>query len=191
MLDTNRSMPFNLILFNKPFGVLSQFRDPEQPTLAQFIDNPGFYPAGRLDKDSEGLLLLTNNGKLQARIAEPKHKLGKSYWVQVEGSPSSECLDMLSQGVELKDGLTKPCEVELVNKPRIWPRQNPIPEFREANSNWLNITLYEGKNRQVRRMCATIGHPVLRLIRHQIGPWQLKSLQPGEFITINAQTPVS
>lgn len=187
-----------LLLFNKPYRVLSQFTDtpsssPEafsRQTLADFINLPNFYPAGRLDYDSEGLLLLTDNGGLQARIADPKHKLQKSYWVQVEGRPSQDALKGLSAGIELKDGLTLPAQIRsLKTLPPLWKRVPCVPEHRALNSSWLEITLTEGRNRQVRRMCAAINHPVLRLIRHRIGAWQLRDMQPGEHASCNVHLP--
>ncbi|MDG2078823.1 MAG: pseudouridine synthase [Pseudomonadales bacterium] len=187
-----------LLLFNKPYRVLSQFTDtpsssPEassRQTLADFINLPNFYPAGRLDYDSEGLLLLTDNGGLQARIADPKHKLQKSYWVQVEGRPSQDALKGLSAGIELKDGLTLPAQIRsLKTLPPLWKRVPCVPEHRALNSSWLEITLTEGRNRQVRRMCAAINHPVLRLIRHRIGVWQLRDMQPGEHASCNVHLP--
>lgn len=187
-----------LLLFNKPYRVLSQFTDTStndakataRQTLANFIDLPNFYPAGRLDYDSEGLMLLTDNGSLQARIADPKHKLQKSYWVQVEGRPSEHTLKGLSAGIELKDGLTLPAQIRaLKTLPTLWRREPCVPEHRAQNSSWLEITLTEGRNRQVRRMCAAINHPVLRLVRHRIGAWQLGDMQPGEHASCDVHLP--
>ena len=181
-LTTKRNKSISsLIVFNKPFGVLSQFTDPDGArTLAEFINQPEFYAAGRLDKDSEGLLLLTNKGALQAKIADPKHKMPKSYWVQVEGAPKEEDLQRLREGVTLKDGPTKPADVELIEEPDgLWPRNPPVRFRKTVPDRWLNITLREGKNRQVRRMTAAIGHPTLRLIRHRIGPYSLDGLKQG------------
>ena len=187
-----------LLLFNKPYRVLSQFTDTStndakataRQTLANFIDLPNFYPAGRLDYDSEGLMLLTDNGSLQARIAAPKHKLQKSYWVQVEGRPSEHTLKGLSAGIELKDGLTLPAQIRALNTlPTLWRREPCVPEHRAQNSSWLEITLTEGRNRQVRRMCAAINHPVLRLVRHRIGAWQLGDMQPGEHASCDVHLP--
>ncbi|ASP39766.1 pseudouridine synthase [Bacterioplanes sanyensis] len=170
-----------LICLNKPFQVLSQFTDgSDRRTLADFIDTPGVYPAGRLDYDSEGLLLLTNDGQLQARIADPAQKMQKHYWVQVEGTPSEQQLDMLRQGVTLNDGPTKPALVTIVEPPNVWPRVPPIRQRANDDTCWLDIRIKEGRNRQVRRMTAHIGHPTLRLIRYAIGPWQLGTLMPGE-----------
>ncbi len=175
-----------LVLLNKPFNVVSQFSDPHsssQPTqtLASLITLPNFYPAGRLDKDSEGLLLLTDNGQLQHQIANPDMKMQKSYWVQVEGDISQEALTSLQSGVELKDGLSKPAEAEKIQEPDIWPRIPPIRERKSIPTSWLNLSISEGRNRQVRRMTAAVGFPTLRLIRHRIGQWQLDGLLPGEY----------
>jgi 23S rRNA pseudouridine2457 synthase len=171
-----------LILFNKPFQVLCQFTDEAgRATLADYIAIPDIYAAGRLDFDSEGLLLLTDSGRLQARIAAPRHKLPKTYWVQVEGQPAAAALRQLAQGVLLKDGMTRPAQVAAIAEPPIWPRTPPIRERRHIPTAWLAITLTEGRNRQVRRMTAAVGLPTLRLIRAAIGPWQLGALQPGEW----------
>ncbi len=174
-----------LILFNKPYGVLSQFTDDSnRQTLADFITQKGFYPAGRLDKDSEGLLLLTNNGKLQQKISDPKFKHWKSYWVQVEKIPTEKDLDKLRHGIELKDGKTKPAKVKIITPPNVWQRDPPIRVRPSVPDCWLNIQICEGKNRQVRRMTAAMGFPTLRLIRHQVWQWQLKDLAQGESILI-------
>ncbi len=174
-----------LILFNKPFGVLPQFTDrgspTERPTLSNFIDLPGVYPAGRLDRDSEGLMLLTDDGKLQARIADPKYKMPKSYLVQVEGNPDAAALDSLRQGVQLKDGLTRPADVEPVEDPDLWPRDPPIRVRKNIPDCWLKLTITEGRNRQVRRMTAAVGHPTLRLVRWSIGDWTVEDLPLGEW----------
>ncbi len=171
----------SLLLLNKPFGVLSQFTpEHDHPTLAAYIDAPGFYPAGRLDRDSEGLLLLTDHGPLQHRIAHPKRKMPKTYLVQVEGVPGAASLAKLRAGVSLKDGMTKPCEAELIEEPEwLWPRDPPVRFRKSIPTTWLSIVLREGKNRQVRRMTAAIGCPTLRLVRSRIGPWRLDDLQPG------------
>lgn len=175
-----------LLLFNKPFNVLCQFTDDEafkeqRQTLADFIDLPNFYPAGRLDRDSEGLLLLTNDGKLQQRISDPNFKLPKTYLVQVEGEITSEGLAKLSQGVQLKDGVTRPAQAKKVNPPHwLWPRTPPVRERQNIPTSWLELTITEGKNRQVRRMTAAVGFPTLRLIRLQIGDWKLGNLAQGE-----------
>ena len=170
-----------LLALNKPFDVLSQFRDENSSvTLAKYVSQPGVYPAGRLDKDSEGLLLLTDYGPLQHRISQPEQKMPKSYWVQVEGTPGPKELDLLRQGVKLKDGQTRPARVRLIAEPNIWPRTPPIRERKNIPTTWLDITITEGKNRQVRRMTAHIGYPTLRLIRYRIGPWYLNDLLPGK-----------
>mgnify|MGYP000468792284 CR=1 FL=1 len=173
-----------VILFNKPFGVLSQFTDKgsegsTRPTLSAFIDQPGFYPAGRLDKDSEGLLVLTDNGALQARIAHPKYKRPKTYLVQVEGRPDAESLNALRRGVTLKDGLTRPAKVTQISPPDVWERNPPIRVRKNIPDAWLSMTISEGKNRQVRRMTAHVGLPTLRLIRASIGDWHLNTLESG------------
>lgn len=172
-----------LILLNKPYGVLCQFTDertgPPRPTLAAFIDRPGVYPAGRLDLDSEGLLLLTDDGRLQARIADPRFKTPKTYLVQVEGDPGAAALETLRRGVLLKDGLTLPAEVERIQDPALWPRDPPVRFRKSVPDCWLRLTLREGRNRQVRRMTAAAGHPTLRLVRWRIGDWSLDGIEPG------------
>ena len=174
-----------LIAFNKPFGVLSQFTDAksptERPTLSRFIDLPGVYPAGRLDRDSEGLLLLTDDGRLQARIADPKFKLAKTYLVQVEGEPDEAALAALRKGVTLKDGPTRPAAAERIAEPDLWPRDPPVRFRKTVPDCWLRLTITEGRNRQVRRMTAAVGHPTLRLIRWSIGDWSLDGLPQGEW----------
>ena len=174
-----------LILFNKPYGVLPQFTDegatPARPTLAAYIDVPGVYPAGRLDRDSEGLLLLTGDGRLQARIADPKFKMPKTYLVQVEGEPDETSLAALRKGVCLKDGMTRPAEVELIEPPELWPRDPPVRFRKSVPDSWIRLTLSEGRNRQVRRMTAAVGFPTLRLVRWRIGEWTLDGLAPGEW----------
>lgn len=172
-----------ILLFNKPYGVICQFsRDGVHATLADYIIKPDFYPAGRLDTDSEGLLLLTDDGLLQHRITDPKHKQPKTYWAQVEGIPDGAALQKLQQGVELKDGLTLPAEVRLVVEPEnLWPRATPIRERKSIPTSWLELSIREGKNRQVRRMTAAVGHPTLRLIRCAIGEWTLSDLQVGKW----------
>ena len=173
-----------LIRFNKPFGVLCQFTDertgPRRPTLADYIDVPGVYPAGRLDLDSEGLLLLTDDGALQARIADPKFKLPKTYLVQAEGEVTDAALAALRRGVRLKDGMTRPAEVERIAEPDLWPRDPPVRYRKSVPDCWLKLTIREGRNRQVRRMTAAVGHPTLRLVRWSIGDWTLGGLSPGE-----------
>lgn len=173
-----------LILFNKPYGVLSQFTDAgnadtPRPTLSGFVDVPNVYPAGRLDRDSEGLLILTDDGRLQARIADPRHKMEKTYLVQVEGTPDQTALSALSGGVTLKDGPTRPAKARIIQDPDLWPRDPPVRYRKSVPDTWLEITLSEGRNRQVRRMTAHVGHPTLRLIRWRIGNWTLEGLDPG------------
>ena len=174
-----------LILFNKPFGVLPQFTDrgseTKRATLSDFIDLPGVYPAGRLDRDSEGLMMLTDDGKMQARIADPKFKMPKTYLVHVEGDIGEESLELLRQGVELKDGITRPAVVERVADPDLWPRDPPIRVRKNVPDCWLKLTISEGRNRQVRRMTAAAGYPTLRLVRWSVGDWPLEGLQPGEW----------
>lgn len=178
-----------LIAFNKPYDVLTQFNDKDgRKTLKDFIDIPDVYPAGRLDRDSEGLLLLTDDGRLQHHISDPRHKLSKTYWVQVENIPNAAALEQLQQGVMLKDGLTKPAKAQLMDPPNVWERHPPV-RFRQAiPTQWLELQISEGKNRQVRRMTAAVGHPTLRLIRAAIGPWQINDLQPGQWREVNFQT---
>ncbi|MFO7805924.1 MAG: pseudouridine synthase [Paracoccaceae bacterium] len=172
-----------LILFNKPFDVLSQFTDAKSPTprrtLSDFIDVPGVYPAGRLDRDSEGLLMLTDDGRLQARIADPAHKLEKTYLVQVEGCPTDADLAPLRTGVTLKDGPTRPARVTLIAPPALWHRDPPVRFRKSVTDRWLSVTISEGRNRQVRRMTAHIGFPTLRLVRWSVGDWNVDGLTPG------------
>ena len=172
-----------LILLNKPFKVLSQFRDPDgRATLADYVDVPGVYPAGRLDHDSEGLILLTDDGKLQARISQPRSGTRKVYWAQVEGSPTPEQLDLLVRGVKLKDGVAKAVSAHQIEEPApLWDRDPPIRYRASIPDSWLKIVLTEGRNRQVRRMTAAIGLPTLRLIRYSVGDWTVDGLAPGEW----------
>ena len=176
-----------LILFNKPFNVLSQFTDRSleasgRATLSHYVPVPHVYPAGRLDRDSEGLLLLTDDGKLQAQIADPKHKMAKTYWVQVEGAPQEDALQSLRRGVRLKDGVTQAAKARLIEEPMgLWPRNPPIRVRKSVPDSWIEMVIREGKNRQIRRMTAAVGHPCLRLIRAQIGDWRLGDLMPGDY----------
>lgn len=172
-----------LIALNKPYDVLCQFTDEGtgRATLADCVPVPGVYPAGRLDRDSEGLVLLTDDGHLQARIADPRHKLAKTYWVQVEGEPDAAALETLRRGVRLKDGLTLPAAAERIAAPPLWPRDPPVRYRKSVPDCWIALTLREGRNRQVRRMTAAVGHPTLRLVRWQVGPWTLDGLGPGEW----------
>jgi 23S rRNA pseudouridine2457 synthase len=174
-----------LILFNKPYGVLSQFTDrgigADRATLSDHIPVPGVYPAGRLDRDSEGLLLLCDDGKLQARIADPRFKMAKTYLVQVEGEPDEASLQRLREGPVLNDGPTRPAEVEPLPAPALWERDPPIRFRKSVPDSWLKLTIREGRNRQVRRMTAAVGHPTLRLVRWSIGDWTLDGIPPGEW----------
>jgi 23S rRNA pseudouridine2457 synthase len=174
-----------LILFNKPYGVLCQFSPerggPPRRTLADYVKVPGVYPAGRLDTDSEGLLLLTDDGRLQARIADPRFKLPKTYLAQVEGEPDEAALEKLRRGVMLKDGMTLPAEAERIDDPQLWPRDPPVRFRKSVPDCWIALTIREGKNRQVRRMTAAVGHPTLRLVRWRVGDWSLEGLAPGDW----------
>jgi len=174
-----------LILFNKPYDVLSQFTDKNAPdtpraTLSDYIDLPGVYPAGRLDRDSEGLMILTDNGRMQTQISSPKYKTPKTYLAQVEGIPDAAALDLLRQGVVLKDGRTRPAKLNAIAEPTgLWPRTPPIRVRKTVPDSWIKLTITEGRNRQVRRMTAAVGHPTLRLIRWQVGDWTLEGIAPG------------
>jgi 23S rRNA pseudouridine2457 synthase len=183
-----------LILFNKPYDVLSQFTDrgtagSARTTLSRFIDVPGIYPAGRLDRDSEGLLLLTDDGRLQARIADPKFKLPKTYLVQVEGEPGDPDLEPLRRGIRLNDGPARPAKVERIDPPALWPRDPPVRFRKSVPDCWLRLTISEGRNRQVRRMTAAIGCPTLRLVRWSIGGWTLDGLDSGAWREVAAAAP--
>ena len=180
-----------LILLNKPYGVICQFSaDEKHPTLKDHVPVPDVYPAGRLDTDSEGLVILTDDGALQHRISDPRHKLPKTYWVQVEGVPDEAALEKLRQGVDLKDFVTLPAQVEAIPEPAgLWPRNPPV-RFRKAiPTSWIALTIREGKNRQVRRMTAAVGFPTLRLIRWAIGDWTLEGLAPGEWRDVEPTPP--
>jgi 23S rRNA pseudouridine2457 synthase len=179
-----------LILFNKPYGVLTQFRgSPGERTLADYIRLPGVYPAGRLDKDSEGLLLLTSDGALQHRISHPRYKLWKTYWVQVEGIPTPAALNALEAGVRLNDGPTLPAGVAVLAPPELWPRAPPIRYRANVPTSWIEVRIREGRNRQVRRMTAAVGLPTLRLVRVAIGNWRLAGLRPGEWLVLEEGAP--
>jgi 23S rRNA pseudouridine2457 synthase len=171
-----------LILLNKPYGVLTQFTDSEKrATLADYVSIKGVYPAGRLDRDSEGLVLLTDDGRLQHWLTDPRNKTWKTYWVQVERIPDEVALQQLRDGVELKDGLSLPAKVHMIEQPDIWPRDPPVRYRANIPTQWIEISIREGRNRQVRRMTAAVGYPTLRLVRSRIGPWRLGELQPGEW----------
>lgn len=191
-----------VILFNKPYGVLSQFTPASTgkqsiTTLAAFIDQPAVYPAGRLDKDSEGLLVLTDDGQLQQTISQSHNQSrsseawSKTYWVQVEGQPDADSLQQLREGILLKDGPTRPAKVKSMVEPAIWPRQPPVRQRRQIPTCWLSLTLTEGRNRQVRRMTAAIGHPTLRLIRYRIGSWTIDGLNPGQYFILTSTKDLS
>lgn len=175
-----------LILFNKPYGVLSQFTDrgnadSPRATLSDHVSLPGVYPAGRLDRDSEGLLLLTDDGRLQARLSDPRHRTEKTYLVQVEGLPDAAALDALRKGITLRDGPTRPARVRRIDPPALWPRDPPVRVRKSVPDCWLELVITEGRNRQVRRMTAHVGHPTLRLVRWQIGPHRLDGIAPGHW----------
>ncbi len=176
-----------LVLFNKPYGVICQFSEHEKHvSLAEYIQLKNIYPAGRLDHDSEGLLLLTDDGALQHRVANPKNKMYKTYWVQVDGQITQQAVDTLSRGVELKDGMTKPAKVRMIDEPeKLWPRNPPVRFRKHIPTSWVEISIREGRNRQVRRMTAAAGFPTLRLIRCRVGDWKLGNIQPGDYIIMN------
>ncbi len=176
-----------IVLFNKPYGVLCQFTDKQgRPTLADFISQSNVYPAGRLDRDSEGLVVLTDDGRLQHKISDPKNKMEKTYWVQVEHEIDDEALAALAQGVELKDGKTLPARARRMQAPAsLWPREPPIRERRHIATSWLELTLTEGRNRQVRRMTAAVGFPTLRLIRYRVGSWTIDGIGSGKYVVLD------
>jgi 23S rRNA pseudouridine2457 synthase len=179
-----------LILLNKPFNVLCQFTDPNgRDTLANYVEAQNVYPAGRLDYDSEGLMLLTDNGQLQQKITSPKHKMTKTYWVQVEGEITAEALMALSNGVDLKDGRTLPAEAQRITEPEVGPRHPPVRKRKAIATSWLELTIREGRNRQVRRMTAAVGFPTLRLIRYSVGLWTIAGLVPGTIKTLEVPAP--
>jgi len=175
-----------LILFNKPYAVICQFSPHEKhPSLADYISIKNVYPAGRLDHDSEGLLLLTDDGKLQHKISDPKNKMPKTYWVQVDNQITEEAVEQLKKGVMLKDGLTRPAKARMINEPEnLWPRDPPVRFRKNIPTSWIELTIREGKNRQVRRMTAAVGFPTLRLIRCKIGQWDVRGIDSGKFIKV-------
>lgn len=175
-----------IILFNKPFDVLCQFTDEQgRKTLADFIQQKNIYAAGRLDRDSEGLLLLTDDGQLQHKITDPKNKMRKTYWVQVEGEITNNAITQLQEGIKLKDGLTKPAKAKIIAEPKeLWLRVPPIRERKNIPTSWIELSISEGRNRQVRRMTATTGFPTLRLIRYSIGEWSIAKINNGDFCII-------
>jgi len=178
-----------ILLFNKPYGVLTTFTDTQgRPTLGDYIDVAGVYAAGRLDRDSEGLMVLTDDGKLQHRLSHPKHGKEKGYWVQVEGVPTTEALGQLRTGVIIKNQKTRPARVSVITPPEVWDREPPIRVRKSIPTSWLELFVTEGMNRQIRRMTASVGFPTLRLIRFQIGTYLLNDLQPGEFVVQSHQT---
>lgn len=174
-----------LVVFNKPYDVLSQFTDLRSPTpratLSDFVDVPGVYPAGRLDRDSEGLLLLTDDGRLQSQISDPRFKTAKTYLAHVEGEPDEAAIEALCKGVQLNDGMTRPAKARRIETPELWPRNPPVRFRKTVPDCWIELTIYEGRNRQVRRMTAAVGHPTLRLVRWKVGDWSIEGLAPGEW----------
>lgn len=175
-----------IILFNKPYNVLCQFTDKQgRKTLADYINDKSVYPAGRLDRDSEGLVVLTDDGKLQHKITDPKNKMDKVYWVQVENEISEEALQQLRDGVELKDGMTLPAKAQRIDEPKnLWPRDPPIRERKNIPTSWIELKIREGRNRQVRRMTAAVNFPTLRLIRYRVGSWTIDNIKNGDYITL-------
>jgi 23S rRNA pseudouridine2457 synthase len=182
-----------LLLLNKPHGVICQFtREGGHASLADFVRVPGVYPAGRLDTDSEGLVVLTDDGRLQAAVSDPRHRLAKGYWVQVEGTVTKAALERLRAGVELRDGKTRPARARTIAvPPGLWPRDPPIRVRREIPTAWIDLELHEGRNRQVRRMTAAVGLPTLRLVRHRVGPWNIAGLAPGEWCEEDPPAPAA
>ena len=180
----------SLILFNKPYGVLTQFRrTDDRPTLADFFSDPDIHPCGRLDMDSEGLLLLTADGALNARITHPRYKLPKTYWAQVDGDISEDAVAQLQRGVMLNDGPTRPARARRLDAPELWPRTPPVRYRAAIPTSWVELEIGEGRNRQVRRMTAAVGFPTLRLVRVRIGDWSLEGLEPGDWREINIRMP--
>ncbi len=180
----------SLILFNKPYGVLTQFRrTDDRPTLADLFSDPDIHPCGRLDMDSEGLLLLTADGALNARITHPRYKLPKTYWAQVDGDISEDAVAQLQRGVMLNDGPTRPARARRLDAPELWPRTPPVRYRAAIPTSWVELEIGEGRNRQVRRMTAAVGFPTLRLVRVRIGDWSLEGLEPGDWREINIRMP--